>query len=546
MRVADLTRFLLFPLKKNGWTDPVLWLALLLAGFLLFHNLGQRPLWQDEAETACLARNVLKFGTPLAFDGKNLISQEEGLEFGSDDGRLWRWSPWLQIYLQALGFLIFTPGTFAARFPFAVCGWLTILFSYRIVLRASGDLAWARTTAGLLSLSVPFILFARQGRYYAAGSLLAVLILYFFQDFRRNDLSAPTLAALAATGLFYANYILFFSYLAGISLAVLVFYRGEITSRQAAWGLGLTGVLLIPGLLIYRMGRQAGLFDLALAWQNLGSYLVDFFLFFLPLPVALYVVFVAIAPLFSRTRPQPDEPRKFVLFLGLAILINISCLALAPLVFTRYLVHLFPAAAVIAAWVAVRAFRFNGFSGVLLFILLGATNFLHIIPLDLPGKVKRPWYASFNTLICPDIPLRLYLAEIFGERQDVNQCAIDFFRKNAGEEDTVLATYGDLPLIFYTDLQVFGGLQGRVPPPGLLPDWILVRPFFGLARSGDFFRSDGYLMKKIDLERQYEKILLDCPAELWGARADPYVHRFLPVPEPFTRLAVYKKRKDSK
>ena len=525
----------------KGW-DPILVLALVAAGLLLFYNLGQRPLWQDEAETACLAKNVLKYGTPIAFDGKNLISQEEGLEFGST-GYLWRWSPWLQIYLQALGFIIFGPGSTGARAPFAFAAWLTVLFTYLLVKKASGDLAWARISALLLSLSIPFIMFARQGRYYAVGALAAVLILYFYEDRFRDNYKWPTLLALAAVVLFYANFILFISYLAGLGLGALVLYRRETPWRKVFWSACLCGVLLIPGVLVSRMDRQAELFNLSGLWKGLVRYGSDYFLFFLPLPLVLYLAYFPIRAFRNRNKSLMSDSTSFVLFIGLITTVNIVILALAPFVFTRYLVHLFPLAAILAGWCVVKAFDYSRYSGALLFMLLAGTNFLNIIPLDVFGKVDRPWHATYNMLVCPDIPLRLFLTEVTSDYKDVNQCAIEFFKKNANKDDTIFANYGDLPLMFYTDLQVYGGLQGRVPPPDRLPDWVLVRPFFGLARTGCLFRSDDFLRKNVNLEKDYEKITLDCPAEMWGARPDPYNHRFTPVPEPYTRLAVYRKRR---
>ena len=77
--------------------DWALVAVLAVAAFLLFYNLGQRPFWQDEAETACLAKNVLRTGLPYAFDGVNVVSQEEAREFDKTGGYLWRWSPGIQI-----------------------------------------------------------------------------------------------------------------------------------------------------------------------------------------------------------------------------------------------------------------------------------------------------------------------------------------------------------------------------------------------------------------------------------------------------------------
>src|SRR5215469_11859961 len=53
--------------------------------FLAFCNLDGRPFWGDEAETALLARNVLKFGVPRVNDGVNHISLH-GDRFDARDG----------------------------------------------------------------------------------------------------------------------------------------------------------------------------------------------------------------------------------------------------------------------------------------------------------------------------------------------------------------------------------------------------------------------------------------------------------------------------
>jgi len=42
--------------RIDGWLIAIL----AAAAFLLFFRLDHRPFWQDEAETACLARNVLR------------------------------------------------------------------------------------------------------------------------------------------------------------------------------------------------------------------------------------------------------------------------------------------------------------------------------------------------------------------------------------------------------------------------------------------------------------------------------------------------------
>ena len=49
-----------------------------LFSLLVLPNLGTKPLWQDEAETALVARQMVKTNTwlPYAFDDQGPISQD--------------------------------------------------------------------------------------------------------------------------------------------------------------------------------------------------------------------------------------------------------------------------------------------------------------------------------------------------------------------------------------------------------------------------------------------------------------------------------------
>ena len=183
--------------------------VLALAAFLLFYNLGQRPFWQDEAETACLAKSVLATGLPYSFDGTNVVSQEEEREFDKVGGYLWRWSPWIQIYLQAAGFAVGGLTVAAGRVPFALAALLAVFWTYRLVARHFGDRTWALMAATLLTLCVPYLLIGRQARYYAPGTLFVLWTLdAFLCDWQRR--TGPLVAMFVGMILlFHANYLLF-------------------------------------------------------------------------------------------------------------------------------------------------------------------------------------------------------------------------------------------------------------------------------------------------------------------------------------------------
>jgi len=63
-----------------------------LASPLFLLNLHNHFLWQDEAQTAVLAKTVMARGLPYGTDGRNLFSQELGAEYG--DNYIWKQHTW--------------------------------------------------------------------------------------------------------------------------------------------------------------------------------------------------------------------------------------------------------------------------------------------------------------------------------------------------------------------------------------------------------------------------------------------------------------------
>ena len=519
--------------------DPALAAILALGAFLLFTNLGQRPLWQDEAETACLAENVLKTGLPYAYNGVNFVSQEERREFNADDGHLWRWSPWLQIYMAAAGIAVGGKNAAADRFLFALAGLFCIFVTYALIRRHFKSAAWARLAALLLTLSVPFLLFARQGRYYSMGALLTVVVLYaFLSDWRRR--AGPFLALVLAFGLlFHANYLLFLSFAPCVFLAALLVYPERLPMKRLLVLVLLVSAVVVHGILLYRVGRQSGMFDILLVPENLMLYFADLIMFMIPLPVLAALAWRWRRFFLFRGRPDSDRER-FVLFCTLVIVFNLLVLALVPQRFHRYIVHLYPLCAVVLSWICLRLWRFSRSSAVILFLLLALTNWLHIYPLERTKLVNRPWQNDFRMLTSLNFPLRLYLTEILCGYPDVNEHIAAFFKTHARPGQTILAEYSDLPLQFYTGLRVVGGLQGPVSEEEK-PDWVLVRRVVRVNRDRMLFGARAFT-NGLDLERDYERIELSGPDETFGNRAAPNYHHFIPMEPPQKPLVVYRRR----
>src|SRR5207244_7049830 len=84
--------------------------------------------------------------------------------------------PWIQYYLTAAAFLVFGENTFAARIPFAIAGWMSILFVYLFVWRLFGNRLTAFSAAALLVFSVQFLFYSKQCRYCSFNMFLVVFM----------------------------------------------------------------------------------------------------------------------------------------------------------------------------------------------------------------------------------------------------------------------------------------------------------------------------------------------------------------------------------
>ncbi len=168
---------------------------------LLVSNLGKDYLWADEGDTAVLAANILKRGVPSAWDGVTFVDSDRGARL--NENLVMVTNPWLQYYVTAASFLILGQSAFSARLPFAIAGWLTVLLAYRLVWKRTGSSRAGFCTAALLVGSVQFLLYGRQGRYYALSMLLTILLVWIFLQMKRWRQSA--LFALVAILLFHTH-----------------------------------------------------------------------------------------------------------------------------------------------------------------------------------------------------------------------------------------------------------------------------------------------------------------------------------------------------
>jgi len=161
-------------------------LAMLTAAVMASLGLSNHLFWDDEANTAIYARNLIELGRITAFDGTNVLGYAYGGALGEDLGRELR-VPSLPAYVAAAGMMLCGQTTFGGRIMFVAAGVLSV-----------GLLAvWLRRHFGprfpwwlpplILAFSPAYLLFIRNCRYYSLGVAFTLLVWIFWAPGRRRD-----------------------------------------------------------------------------------------------------------------------------------------------------------------------------------------------------------------------------------------------------------------------------------------------------------------------------------------------------------------------
>jgi hypothetical protein len=490
-----------------------------LASVLLLANLGNRYLWQDEAQTALIAETVLSHGIPLGSDGRHSFSQERGSEYA--ENQLWKWHTWLSFYLVAGSFLVFGVGTFAARLPFALFGAATIVLTYYTARALWRDRRAAAAAAGLLLLCVPFLILSRQCRYYSVAAFFALLGLHAYAVLRRGDGRPRWLLFGAATLLFHTHHLYCGTLLATLLLHALFFDREKLRPLLlVSAGVAAFNLPWILWFSTIRYGENYAdrLFDLTSALRYGRRFvritLADF----------LHPLFLLIPPALAAWRKLANQKALDVRaetwsgagLILLFCLVNIAALSLvSPGAYVRYLAPLAPPLALLAG------------------LLVGALLQRSAV---VGAGVIAGWIAALSLL--PPRALPSFIHEITHDYDGPIEGIVEFLDEHGGPDDIVAITYGDLPLKFYTDLRVLGGLTGEDLAEAADADWIILRRHRYTVEEK---RVAEVLLDHLS-GRDYQSYTLDYPDIAWANREDIRLHHFSTVRD-YPGVVVFGKRR---
>ena len=531
-------------------------LITLLSLPLFLFGLNDTYLWQDEAQTALLGRSVLQHGVPMVGAGADSLSAVRGRDAGI--GGVYFQVAWLQAYLTAASFTIFGETSWSARLPFALAGWLCVPLLAWTLRRAGASARAASLASLLLAVSVPFIICSRQARYYSLSAACVLLTAGCYAGLvqrRREDASSPIATA---AGLAAAATLLVLSFdVTAIGILLMLAGHWILTSRAparwsvrfwGAWGFALLVLAMWIAFSFSASSRHdnAGLTTLPARIRHGGFYyLGQINAHIVPLPVLLLA-----GGLWLRHRPPASDRhemsanRAAVLLLAAIAVGGIVGGMLLPHRFFRYIVPVFPIligiAAVGLAWLWSLS-RLTKVVAIAVVLTLVASNVLFVWSHSLLAAIARG--SGVVTVrerpMAYQIPLALLIREFRDPPRGPIAAMIGYLREHARASDVLVTTYGDLPLKFHTDIDVYGGETGQLPPDRVRPDWIW-------PRTLKVYPEVQPVAEWIDRELSkgtYNRVELPVADRRWENREDPEEHIFSNPGPDGPRVALYRLRR---
>jgi hypothetical protein len=521
--------------------QAVLVVLVALAAVWVLPHLGRNCLWEDEAQTAVVAKNILSCGVPAAWDGRNLLSiyaDHRDVNHGISI-----WQGWLPSYLAAASMAIFGPNTFGARLPFAVA-FIVLVGLFHVFLErwrsGHGCRPWVAEV--LLLTCVPLLVHARQCRYYLLVPLFNLLVVEAYlgalKEFRRRHLALLILWLTALVNTFFPGAILLL-----LALGIDLIRRRPARRMLAAFAIafGIVVILNLPMAVFCRIwDRQFSGQPGYSSFPVFAMYLLRYVLTLNNYVFPAILVLSAFLLRWRAIRWQEVFGGELTFLFGVICLTQLVGFALiSDVPFTRYLIGVVPFILVFGAR-CLQAVSFNR-RWLLwpLVVVVAGTNVFHVVPLPALQKsslqaaqwntagVEQKYLDEGNTVfnfargevkalinIPAGLPLVDYLRSLPNPPRGPVDYIVDYLNEHALPSDRVKISYGDLPLMFHTRLRIVNSTE--VGEPG--PDWMIFRHFSPMRMDQAFLADTA----KYD----YTRIEIPFPDLQWNNQPDPLYHYF--------------------
>jgi hypothetical protein len=401
----------------------------LLVGFLLFYKLGNRLLWGDEAETALLAQNIIKFGVPKVTDGKNYITVL-GRGHDSNKNDIWIWAPWLDKYVTAASFYLFGKSTFAARFPFALIALLSVVSLLFVTQRFYHNHELTIVVVLLYITNVAFLLHARQCRYYALIALAQIWLLYGYKLLiTAQPKQGGLYIVLALAVQFYCNYVVVPANVLSLCIsAALISHRHRNLLRDLLIYLTGFALLTIPWLVYAKPWHQSNKVVFSNFGKNIFFYLSEVHFYIMPLILVLIIPIWYFLNCKKKSSMAGGLTMKDTeILLWILVPVQLIVLSIVSDIFFRYLMPLIPVLIILTSVILVNYVRPPIFR-YLLILILCCSNAIAVFT-AYPLRIRH----SVN------MPIVQFIREITSNYEDRTKDVVCYLRQNANPNESVFA-----------------------------------------------------------------------------------------------------------
>ena len=525
-----------------------------IISILMLSNLSNMYLWDDEGETVLLAKNILLFGVPKIYDGKNFVMRNDYNKDMFNPNLIWTWSSWLHLYIAALPFSIFGLSTFSARLFFVIIGVLSFFPIVVLFKKISINKLHYYLSILALLFFVPYYLYSRQARYYALLIFLMPIITISIYNITFKN-GAIAWFVISSSLLFHSNYLSFFVLVLSASLYFLYTILKNSHKRinllkKVALSYLIIFLFTLPWIIyadiFKKIKTELSLTDFIM--RNI-DYILQSINSTIPLLLIAGSIFFMVYFYFRKNEPVINEKIFFTFFIGITPI----ALFLFSVSFkdVRYLIGLFP------LWISFillpiiflvyRKEYYLKMIGAAIFLLMLFTNifysigFYFFLPFDnllqekcssfVPNKADfcKPWIKdTFISQKELKYPFFYYLYEITHDYDGPVEGIVNYLKLKGTENSIVLTNNHYFSIKFYTNMRVLSPIQFK--NTDLAPDFVVVN--FPDRRD---IETVNYLITYAE-ENNYKKVTLPYPDLPWDNRPVIWYHKFWtqPVEVPVT------------
>lgn len=497
-------------------------LIITMMSILVFANIGNRYMFIDEAIEAMLGKNILDFGIPKAWDGKNLIMAEvNGNEFNEE--LIYVRKNWFSNYIAAFGQLLSRflelskdESVTLMRSFFALMGVISAIALYYLVKEMTDRERIPNITLAFYAFSVNLLLYIRSIYYLSPTLLFTNLTILFYTKFVRTKSSKSMVCfTVSAILLFHSFYPYFLITMMSI-LTIFIFFDfdkqmlKEKMLRKIIISLFLILMATVPWYIYARSFLatvEKGQFtSFSLFIESLLGYLWQIHAYFFPF-ISIGIIYFSI--LISKGRKAINKnitlktrgvtslsngKKKYrgIVFSGLQVVFNLLVISSTTnFLDTRRLIGAIPFLFYFMA-VAIDFFIENKkIIGYAVLALCLFTNILYISPY-LICKIANIESSKIDNFIKPPVPyfnvdqnwlnkktdlgsyinncnisssLQHYLEEICNNYDDADKGIIKFLNKYANSSQKIMVVgYQYETIAYYTDCRVVNRLDADKDP----------------------------------------------------------------------------------